>query len=93
MPTNLETAVESYLRARNLSRGTSDEYRSTLRKWNRWGGGVPIEELARRDIREFLNWVYENAVHKDGTNPGTYYEQGSGKPMRRHVLGLGTRHH
>ena len=70
MPTNLETAVESYIRARNLSRGTRDEYSSTLTKWKRWGGGVPIEELTRSVIREFLDWVHEHAVDQEGTNPG-----------------------
>jgi len=70
MPTNLETAVESYIRARNLSHGTRDEYSSTLTKWKRWGGGVPIEELTRSVIREFLDWVHEHAVDQEGTNPG-----------------------
>lgn len=70
MPTDFETAVASYLRARNLSRGTRDEYFTTLRKWERCGGRVPIEELTRRDIREFLDWVHEDAVVRVGTNPG-----------------------
>jgi hypothetical protein len=35
-----------------------------------WGGGGPIEGLRRKDIREFLDWVYERAVTDDGTNPG-----------------------
>ena len=70
MPTNLETAVETYVRARILSRGTQDEYFSTLRKWKRWGGSVPIEELTRKDIREFLDWVHERAILQEGTNPG-----------------------
>src|ERR1044071_6624050 len=70
MPTTLNAAVESYLRAKTLSRGTRNEYRSTLRKWEQWGGTVPIEELRRKDIREFLDWVYERAVADEGTNPG-----------------------
>ena len=45
MPTTLNTAIESYLRAKPLSRGTHNEYRSTLRKWEHWGAGAPIEEL------------------------------------------------
>jgi hypothetical protein len=43
MPTSLKTAAESYLRAKALSRGTRNEYLSTLRKWETWGGGIPIE--------------------------------------------------
>src|SRR5262245_41921417 len=41
-----------------------------LRKWERWGGGMPIEQLSRKDIREFLDWVYEWAVKDKGMNPG-----------------------
>ncbi len=70
MQTTLNAAVESYLRAKTLSRGTRNEYFSTLRKWTQWGGRAPIEELRRKDIREFLDWVYERAVANEGSNPG-----------------------
>lgn len=70
MQTTFEAAVESYLRARNLSHGTRDEYSTTLRKWKRWGGGAAIEKLTRTDIREFLDWVHQEAVQQEGTNPG-----------------------
>ena len=70
MPTKFESAVERYLRARNLSGRTQDEYVTTVRKWTQWGGDVGIEELGRRDIRDFLDWVYEHAVADQGTNPG-----------------------
>ena len=70
MPTTLHRAVELYLRAKNLSRGTRAEYLVTLRKWDRWGASIPIEELTRRDVREFLDRVYEHAVTEDGRNPG-----------------------
>jgi hypothetical protein len=56
--TTLNAAVESYLRAKKLFRGTRNEYSSTLRRWEQWGGGTPIEHLRRKDIREFLDWVY-----------------------------------
>ena len=69
MPTTLKAAVESYLRAKTLSRGTRNEYSSTLRKWEQWGG-LLLEELHRKDIREFQDWVYERAVADEGTNPG-----------------------
>ena len=70
MPTQLKTAVHNYLRAGNQAHGTRKGYLSTLRKWTRWGGGVPIEELTRPDIRDFLDWVYEQAVEREQTNPG-----------------------
>ena len=70
MPTKLETAVTQYLRAGNLANGTRNEYRATLRKWTEWGGGVPIEKLTRQEIRDFLDWVYEQAVAESGMNPG-----------------------
>jgi hypothetical protein len=70
MQTTFKAAVESYLRAKAVSHGTRNEYFSTLRKWERWGGGVPIEELQRKDVRAFLDWVYERAVADEGTNPG-----------------------
>jgi hypothetical protein len=70
MRTTFLTATESYLRAKSLSRGTRNEYRSTLRKWGQWGHGVPIQRLQRRHVREFLDWVYDRAVADQGTNPG-----------------------
>lgn len=69
MPTKLKTAVMNYLRAGDLANGTRKEYLATLRKWTEWGGAVPIEELSRQEIRDFLDWVYEQAVEKSQTNP------------------------
>ena len=68
--TTFKSALESYLRAKPLSRGTRNEYFSTLRKWEHWGVGTPIEQLRRKDIREFLDWVFELAMTNNGTNPG-----------------------
>jgi integrase len=70
MPTSLKTAVLNYLNFGNPAIGTRKEYLSTLRKWTEWGGGVAVEELSRREIRDFLDWVHERAVQKEGTNPG-----------------------
>jgi hypothetical protein len=70
MSTTLASAIAKYLTAGNLARGAKDEYQTTLRKWTEWGGRVPIEDLGRRDIREFLDWVHERAVASEGTNPG-----------------------
>ncbi|MEQ8789345.1 MAG: phage integrase N-terminal SAM-like domain-containing protein [Pirellulaceae bacterium] len=70
MSITLQSAVRKYVRSRNSAPGTQAEYRTTLAKWKSWGGGVPIERLGRKEIREFLDWVYERAVADDGTNPG-----------------------
>src|SRR5262245_12502210 len=70
MPTTLETAVANYLRYGNPSRATRAEYQTTVRKWRDWGGGVPVETLQRKQIREFLDSVYDHAVEEQGTNPG-----------------------
>ena len=62
MPTTLKAAVMNYLRAGTPAQGTRAEYHTTLTKWKEWGCGVPIERLGRKEIREFLDWVYERAV-------------------------------
>jgi hypothetical protein len=48
MTTTLKAAVESYLRAKTLSSGTRNEYRSTVRKWEQWGGGPPSRRSSTR---------------------------------------------
>jgi integrase len=70
MPTTFRSAVVKYLRLGDPARGTRKVYNTTLRKWSEWGGGVAIEHLGRKEIREFLDWVYERAVTDEGTNPG-----------------------
>src|SRR5215212_10251100 len=70
MPTTLRTAFTNYLRSGKPARGTRTEYATTLNKWSEWGDGVPIERLTRTQIRQFLDWVYEQAVKEKGTNPG-----------------------
>jgi integrase len=70
MQTTLRAAIDSYLRMHARSRGTRNEYQSTLRKWEQWGRGGPIEGLQRKDLRDFLDWVYQRAVEDQGTNPG-----------------------
>src|SRR5204863_9817853 len=70
MTTTLEAAMSNYLRSGNPARSTRAEYRTTLSKWLEWSGHVPIEELGRKEIREFLDWVYERAVAEQGTSPG-----------------------
>jgi site-specific recombinase XerD len=70
MQTTLKAAIDNYLRMHDRSRGTRNEYHSTLRKWEQWGSGGPIEDLQRKDLRDFLDWVYQRAVEDQGTNPG-----------------------
>src|SRR5688500_7869282 len=70
MPTSLTAAIVKYIRGNNRARATRNEYHTTLRKWSEWGNGVPLEELSRKEVREFLDWVYERAVEHGGTNPG-----------------------
>ena len=70
MPTTLDTAVAKYLRSGNPAQRTREEYSTTLRKWARWGNTIPIENLGRKDIRAFLDWVYEDAAGRNGGNPG-----------------------
>ena len=68
--TTLKTAVTNYLRSGNPARGTRTEYQITLRKWQQWNRQVPLEQLGCKEIRDFLDWVYERAVAEEGTNPG-----------------------
>ncbi len=88
MTTTFKAAVDSYLRAKTLSRGTHNEYRSTVRKWEQWGGGSPIEALEHKEIREFLDWVHEHALAEQGTNPGRTANKAR-EHLRGPLLGVG----
>ena len=92
MPTTLKSAVQKYLRSANLARGTRAEYQTTLTKWREWGGGVPIERLGRKEIREFLNWVYDRARQR-GHESGPHGEQSPRASAGGALVGLGARHH
>ena len=70
MSTTFKSAAESYGRDKGLLRGTRNEYLSTIRIWVRRDGGGPIEQLRRKDVREFLDRVHEQAVIDQGTTPG-----------------------
>ncbi len=70
MSTTLPVAIRQYLGSGKPAQGTRNEYATTLKKWAEWGKGGPIEQLGRREVREFLDWVYERAVEQSGTNPG-----------------------
>jgi hypothetical protein len=69
MPTKFPAAVRQYTSSKRLSKGTKDEYKATVRKWLVWDTDVPVEELSRASVREFLDWVYETACEQGGTNP------------------------
>lgn len=70
MPTTLESVVANYLRSGNLAQRTREEYSTTPRKWSRWSGAVPLENLGKKEIREFFDWVQEDAAGWHGSNPG-----------------------
>jgi hypothetical protein len=90
MPTTLKAAVTKYLRFGNHSRGTRAEYHTTLTKWKKWGGGVGIEKLSRKEIREFLDWVHEKAVTDQGRTRGVQQTRHA-STCERSFLGLGNR--
>ena len=69
MSTSFPSAVRRYCKLKKHSKGTSDEYRATVRKWISWGRAVPLESLSRSSIRDFLDWVYDQAVEHGGENP------------------------
>ena len=70
MQSTFENAVERYIRVRNLTEGTRSEYIATARKWNAWNGISTIQDLDKRTVREFLEWVHEHAIENGGKNPG-----------------------
>jgi hypothetical protein len=70
MPTTLESIATKYLRSGSPAQRTREEYATTLHKWSRWGSAVPLEHLGRKEIREFLDWVHEDAIARQARNPG-----------------------
>ena len=70
MPITLESVINKYLRSGNPAQRTREEYSTTLRKWSRWNGASTLDCLGRREVRDFLDWVYEDAVSREGSNPG-----------------------
>ena len=70
MPVTFDSVVSDYLRSGNPAQRTREEYATTVKKWARWGHGVPLGQLGRREIREFLDWVHNDAAAQQGTNPG-----------------------
>ncbi|TWU08111.1 hypothetical protein Pla52n_06920 [Stieleria varia] len=65
MSTKFLSAVQRYCKAKKHSKGTSDEYKATVRKWISWGQEIPVEQLSRSSIRDFLDWVYAMRLNKE----------------------------
>jgi len=76
MATTFRAVVESYLRAKTVARGTRNEYFSTVRKWEQWGGGSPIEELQHKQIREFLDLKQAKNRRANAVIPGWCWPSG-----------------
>lgn len=70
MPTILNTAITRYLRTYRPAQGTANGYRTTVTNWSEWGNGVALVKLGRKEVRSFLDWVYDDAASRAGTNPG-----------------------
>ena len=70
MPTNSDTVVTNYLCAWTAAQGTREAYSATVKKSEQWGKRVHLEQIGRKEIREFLDWVHERAVARGGSNPG-----------------------
>ena len=70
MSISLERVVAKYLATKKLSSGTRREYRASVTKWSDWGKGVDVDQIERRHLCEFLDWVHEKATTDGGSNPG-----------------------
>jgi len=83
MSTTFNSAAESYARAKGPSRGTRNEHRSTIRKWERWGGGGPIEHLGATALGEVWYseadrpegpWVHARKIISHANQPGDAHD-------------------
>ena len=69
MSISVETTAAKYLTSKKLSGGTRKEYKSTVTKWTAWGKGVNVDQINRSHIRDFLDWVHDQAAKNGGSNP------------------------
>jgi integrase len=83
MSTSLKVLVQKYHRYHEHAQNTKNDFNTTLNKWRKWKRGVPIEQLDRPAIREFLNWVHDQAVADKGANPGR-----TANKARSHLLAV-----
>ena len=70
MKLTLRNTLKRFFINCNHSNGTKAEYRSTLKKWESWNSGVDLNELGRKEIAEFLDYVFVVASDNQGKNPG-----------------------
>lgn len=72
MPIDLETATARYVKHKNVSARSRSAYAVTMKKWGLWGEakGLPLSDLTRSIIADFLNWTHARAIEEEGTNPG-----------------------
>jgi hypothetical protein len=64
MSTTCKATVDSYLRAKSLSRGTRNEYHLTVRKWEQWGGG-PLPESSVEILGHSVGGItYRHYAHR-----------------------------
>ena len=70
MSNSVEAISVKYLTTKKLSGGTRKEYKSTVTKWTAWGNGVDVDQINRSHIRDFLDWVHEQAAENGGSHPG-----------------------
>ena len=62
MPTTLESVVNKYLRSGDPAQRTREEYSTTLRKWSRWNGAVPLEASGNVSL-ETVRKIAETGVN------------------------------
>lgn len=68
MPTTFESDEKKYLHCSSPAQRTREEFATTLRNCSRWGGTVSLEHVGTKEIREFLDWVHEDAS-RQGRKP------------------------
>jgi hypothetical protein len=85
--------VVCYLRAKDLSRGTRNEYLSTVRKWERWGGGIPRRATAAEGQQRVLGLGPRAGRHGWRYEPRPHGQHGPRAPPRRPLVGLGAGTH
>lgn len=69
---------DQYLDAKRAAPRTRDEYRTTCKRLGEWSSQIlhrcvspmQVSELSREVIKDFLDWVYAQAVSKGDKNPG-----------------------
>lgn len=61
MKLTLRRTLVRYFANCDLSKGTQAEYRTTLRKWDNWNAKARIDQVGRKEISDFLDYVFRNA--------------------------------